>query len=605
MIGVCSMRVAALKENKTSKKMVSSFTGLDRRPNPGAGGFADMQNMSGKHSPKMSVRDRRGIMNLGDDNIYSISSMDLCLNDVIYQNVLLAFLGTAVQAYYYDDSGVLKSQSVLGSAVFENYNTEKESVVSGGYTYFFPDKVYVNTMDLTDAGRLERTVNLETGAIYSVTGDGYFEVVLEPCDLDGNPVDGEASYMRLMRKKYSLQNGEKGDFIGYMAYAAGFSDLDTVTISGFSLDELNGDYSIQKVDVQNTYIVLPGSKEVMQTGGITVTVARLVPDMDYVVAAGNRLWGCRFGVDEDGNPINEIYASALGDPKNWSKFLGVSTDSWRASVGSSGVFTGAICYDGKPIFFKENTIIKIYGDYPAEFTMTEHALRGIESGSAKSAVVVNDILYYKSPNGVVKYDGGVPVNVDTALGSTQWRNAVAGGVDDRYFISMEDASGRRSLLTYDTVKRQWYREDDVPVKAFCRCGNELYMLCAGAEKNALYTVCGSYNGQDGEDSGSLEGPVSWYCETAELEYDTPDHVYVSMLQVRLEIPFGSRVQIDVEYDSDGVWHRQKVIEGKKKRAVEIPLRPHRCDHFRIRISGTGDASLCSITKLTEECSGKE
>ena len=228
-------------------------------------------------------------------------------------------------SYYYDDSGVLKSQSVLGSAVFENYNTEKESVVSGGYTYFFPDKVYVNTMDLTDAGRLERTVNLETGAIYSVTGDGYFEVVLEPCDLDGNPVDGEASYMRLMRKKYSLQNGEKGDFIGYMAYAAGFSDLDTVTISGFSLDELNGDYSIQKVDVQNTYIVLPGSKEVMQTGGITVTVARLVPDMYYVVAAGNRLWGCRFGVDEDGNPINEIYASALGDPKNWSKFLGVST----------------------------------------------------------------------------------------------------------------------------------------------------------------------------------------------------------------------------------------------------------------------------------------
>lgn len=285
------MRVAALKENKTSKKMVSSFTGLDRRPNPGAGGFADMQNMSGKHSPKISVRDRRGIMNLGDDNIYSISSMDLCLNDVIYQNVLIAVLGTVVRAYYYDDSGALKNQSVLGSAVFENYNTEKESVVSGGYTYFFPDKVYVNTMDLTDAGWLEKTVNLETGAIYSETGNAYFEVVLEPCDLDGNPVDGEASYMRLMRKRYTLQDGGKGDFVGYMAYAAGFSDLDTVTISGFSLDELNGDYSIQKVDVQNTYIVLPGSKEVMQTGGITVTVARLVPDMDYVVAAGKPAMG--------------------------------------------------------------------------------------------------------------------------------------------------------------------------------------------------------------------------------------------------------------------------------------------------------------------------
>ena len=598
------MRVAALKENKRSKATVSSFTGLDKRPNPGAGGFSDMQNMSGKYAPKMSVRDRRGIMNFGEENIYSLSSADLCLDDIIYQNVLIAVMGRTIRAYYYTDEGSLEFKSVLGSVVFETYNTEKECIISGGYAYFFPDKFYVNTMDLTDSGKLERTVQLETGPIYSEVGDGYYEVVLEPCDLDGNPVEEETSYMRLMRKKYALVNGEKGDFIGYMAYAGGFSDLDTVTISGFSLDALNGDYSIQKVDVLNTFIVLPGSKEVMQTGGITVTVARWVPDMDYVVAAGNRLWGCRYGVDADGNPINEIYASALGDPKNWNRFLGVSTDSWRASVGSSGMFTGAVCYDGKPIFFKENTIIKIYGDYPAEFTMTEHALRGIENGSAKSAVVVNDVLYYKSSNGVVRYDGGVPSNVDTALGKTRWRNAVAGGVDDRYFISMEDADGQRSLLVYDTVKRHWHREDNVPVKGFCRCGNELYMLCAGTEKNQVYTVCGSYNRQDGEDSGSLEEPVSWYCETPELEYDSPDHVYASMLQVRLELPLGSRVQIDVEYDSDGIWRRQRVIEGRKKRGVEIPLRPRRCDHFRIRISGRGEASICSITKHTEECSGK-
>lgn len=597
------MRVPGLRENKRSKTMVSAFTGLDKRSKPGAGGFFNMQNMTGRRYPKISVRDRRGRMSLVKDNIYGLSSLDICLDDVIHQNALVAVRESTIRAFYYKN-GVLNWKDVAGSTVFESFGTEKVGVVSGGYIYFFPDKFYVNLMDLTDLGKLEKTVTLQTGAVTSEAGNGYYEVVLEPCDLDGNPVEGETSYMRLLRKRYALLNGVKGDYMGDMAYADGFSDLDTVTVSGFTAKELNGDYTAYKVDPLNRFIVFSGSGKVTQANGISVTVARLVPDMDYVIAAGNRLWGCRYGVDENGKPINEIYASALGDPKNWSKFMGVSTDSWRASVGSCGMFTGAVCYDGKPIFFKEDTIIKVYGDYPGEFTMTEHALRGIENGSAKSAVVVNDVLYYKSANGVVKYDGGVPVNIDAALGNTQWKNAVAGGVDNRYFISMEDTDGQRSLLTYDTVKKLWFREDGIPVKSFCRSGKELYMLCEGEEKNEVYTVCGSYNGMDPVNPGELEAPVSWYCETAELEYETPDHLYVTALQLRLEIPFGSHVQIDVEYDSDGVWHRQHVITGRKKSAVQIPLRPRRCDHFRIRISGAGDASVCSIAKVTEACSGK-
>ncbi|GFI55613.1 hypothetical protein IMSAG013_00661 [Clostridiales bacterium] len=600
----CNMKVPGLRENKRSKTMVSAFTGLDRRPKPSAGGFVDMQNMTGKQYPKISVRDRRGRMSLVNDNIYGLSSLDLCLDDVIHQNALVAVRESTIRAFYYKNDGVLHWKDIAGSTIFASCGTKKTGVVSGGYVYYFPDKFYVNLMDLTDLGKLEQTATLQTGAVTSEAGSGYYEVVLEPCDIDGNPVEGETSYVRLIRKRYTLPGGSKGEYEGNMAYAGGFSEMDTVTISGFTDKKWNGDYILHKVDPLNQFIVLSGSGNVMQANGISVKIARLVPEMDYVVAAGNRLWGCRYGVDKYGKPINEIYASALGDPKNWSRFMGVSTDSWRASVGTCGVFTGAVCYDGKPVFFKEDAIIKIYGDYPGEFTMTEHALRGIENGSAKSAVVVNDVLYYKSANGVVKYDGGIPVNIDTALGNTRWKNAVAGGVDNRYFISMENSTGRRSLFTYDTVKKIWCREDDIPVTEFCRCGRELYILCEGEEKNEVYTACGSYNGLDTVNPGGAEDVISWYCETAELEYEAPDHVYVTMLQIRLEIPFGSRVQIDVEYDSDGIWRRQHVISGKKKSMVQIPLRPHRCDHFRIRISGTGDAAICSIAKVTENCSGK-
>ena len=49
------------------------------------------------------------------------------------------------------------------------------------------------------------------------------------------------------------------------------------------------------------------------------SIHRLVPDLDFVVENGNRLWGCRY----DGQ-VNEIYASCLGDFTNWWRFDGVA-----------------------------------------------------------------------------------------------------------------------------------------------------------------------------------------------------------------------------------------------------------------------------------------
>lgn len=86
--------------------------------------------------------------------------------------------------------------------------------------------------------------------------------------------------------------------------------------------------------------------------------SRTAPDMDFVCQCGNRLWGCRYGNDGEKN-INELYCCALGDFKNWNQYLGLSTDSWRASVGSDGVWTGAVNYLGSPVFFKENCIHRI------------------------------------------------------------------------------------------------------------------------------------------------------------------------------------------------------------------------------------------------------
>ena len=56
--------------------------------------------------------------------------------------------------------------------------------------------------------------------------------------------------------------------------------------------------------------------------------------------------------------VNELYACKLGDFKNWNCFLGISTDSYVASVGTDGPWTGAVTYLGNPIFFKETCLHK-------------------------------------------------------------------------------------------------------------------------------------------------------------------------------------------------------------------------------------------------------
>ena len=144
------------------------------------------------------------------------------------------------------------------------------------------------------------------------------------------------------------------------------------------------------------FLVVPGLLEKQVSVETPVTLSRLLPLMDHVIECGNRLWGCRYGPNRAGEIVNEIYASKLGDFKNWSCFQGASTDSYIMSLGSDGPFTGAIQHLGYPLFFRENCLHKIYGNYPANFRLQTTPCRGVQKGSGESLAIVGETLYYKS-----------------------------------------------------------------------------------------------------------------------------------------------------------------------------------------------------------------
>jgi hypothetical protein len=309
--------------------------------------------------------------------------------------------------------------------------------------------------------------------------------------------------------------------------------------------------------------------------------------MDFVTESGNRLWGCRYGIAANGEVVNEIYASKLGDFKNWNCFMGISTDSYVASCGSDGQFTGAITHLGYPLFFKENCIHKVYGQFPSNFQIQETECRGVERGCERSLAVVNETLFYKAKTGVCAFGGSLPQEISYAFGDARYSNAVAGGHGNKYYISMADPSGQYHLFVYDTGKNMWHKEDNTRAACFCSCRNELYFI--------------DYNSkQIMAELGAGDELVSWMVETGDIGLDRPEAKYLSRLKIRMALDAGATVHIYAQYDYSRDWELLYEWRTPFYRSVSIPVRPRRCDHLRLKIEGTGNAKIYSILKIIEE-----
>lgn len=302
-----------------------------------------------------------------------------------------------------------------------------------------------------------------------------------------------------------------------------------------------------------------------------VKIERVVPDLDFICESENRLWG----VDAEGT----IHASALGDPTNFNDFSGVSTDSYSVAVGTDGDFTGCVAYSGSVLFFKENVLHKVIGSYPAEYAIYTYSIPGIQAGCEKSAVVINEVLYYKGRNGVYAYTGGTPVNIGRAFGTRRFEEAVGGTDGARYYLSMKEEGGGWGLWVYDPSTGLWIQEDETQVTDFIEFPDRLEFLSG----NKVYGV-----------SGSGEGRFPWAAQFAPFYDGTQNRKRHNKLLVRLDLSAGAWAQIEVRRDS-GLWTKVWKQTGRRRGSYLVPVLPLRCDSFEVRVSGEGGCILRGLT----------
>ena len=563
--------------------MIDVFRGYNHNLRIGEGEFYDMKNLTSNDYPVLSPRERRGIYKTPGVPQGMVAKDTLCYvdgGDFIIDGERIPM-------------GLTVERDADGNIIPKNL------ISMGAYVIIMPDKRYINTSDLTDYGSIEETLvttdtvsflpcTLEGADIEVITGDDPWMV---PEATKKHWLDNSTTPPSLKQWSTSTNKWESVATvyvkISYPGIGSYFEVYDGVEISGVedeALADLNNNMVIWAKG--DDYIVVTAVPTVAVTQDTPLTITRLMPTMDFIVESENRLWGCRYGVALNGEPVNEIYASKLGDFKNWNCFMGVSTDSYAVTVGTDGPFTGAIAFRGSPIFFKEGCMHKVYGNYPANYQVITTACRGVQKGCSRSLAIVNETLLYKSRAAVCAYDGALPYEISAPLGDEIYSDAVAGTLGNKYYISMCDAARKYTLFVYDLQRGMWHKEDGTRVLDFCNCGGELYYI------DHLLGQIKSVRG-----TGEVEAaPIEWEAVTGVIGTDSPDKKYISRLDVRMSLELGTRVYFFAQYNSTGAWEPLGTMTGTTLQSFGVPMKPRRCDHLRLKIVGVGEAKIYSICK---------
>ncbi|MBS7220299.1 MAG: hypothetical protein KH033_02900 [Clostridiales bacterium] len=582
-----------VKETKTYNLMTTEFGGYNHSLKPREGEFFDTENITTDYYPIASGRKKRGIVR----RLNSPSGMT-AKDSLIYAD--------GADLYY---NGKKVDGLVLST---EKEKCPKKFVSMGAYLCIFPDNLYLNTADMTDFGSMEMSWEAEesTSVKYSICkGDGaeYGKTTVAdeaPKDAENGELWIDSSTDTHILKQYSKNMNMWVEiatvYVKIEAKGIGqrIEKGDGIRISGCKYSGEN-EYIKKQIEALNStftvkergdnHIVVTGllDETYTQNGGVNVT--RKVPKMDYVTECQNRLWGCYYGL-EDGKTVNEIFCCKLGDFKNWEVYSGISTDSFKASCGTDGVWTGAVTYLGYPLFFKENYVHKVYISSGGAHQIVSMAIDGVQKGSDTSFAIVNDYLFYKSKTGINRFDGTQAVNISSDLGNEQYCDAVGGRLGGKYYVSMKDINEKWHLFVYDVKRGLWIREDNTMALYFADIDNELYYI--DGDSNELKTINGT--------EGNEEDKFPWKIVFGDIGYEYFQKKYLSRFNIRMSLEEDGWAEIYTEYDSNGIWEKRGTINGTGiSRTFTLPIIPRRCDHIRIKIEGSGEFKLYSISKILE------
>ena len=531
------------------------FRGLNRKSSIEEGEMSDMKNLTSDGYPLLTPRKLRGTLDLPDGVKKPLSIITK------YERIaMIAQKDDDSIAFYYD------GEEVEGLAGLLSEDTSMVSI--NNKICFFPENLYVQLyrngdeihITPTSPGTLGENTMVATGSVYYPEGTNTARINLSEFT--------------------SLKKNDVVTINGYFNYTSTAGTLSHISTSCVIMNSLSNGSAIEVSKDIVTSVIGVDASEITFSGEI----CRKIPVIDHVIEWNNRLWGA--------NSIsNTIYASKLGDPTNWEYYQGTSLDSYYAEQGTDGDWTGSAAYSGHLIFFKENSMTKIYGTSPATFQVTNAVCYGVENGSSKSVAIVNDIVLYKSSIGIMAYEGGTPYSISNKLGE-DYKNVVSGTEGRKYYASIERNDGTYELLVLDVERAVWHREDDVRFRDCCTWDGKLYFInavdTAAFESDKVYII-------NPDTATEAMWQRKWEAVFGPFDETIEGKKIFSKLSLRFVTHPGATATIYIRMD-DGGWERVRQVGFVETGGVTVPIVPRRCDRFSIRVAGVGDCEIKSLTR---------
>lgn len=637
------MRRGYIYTPSVSRYMTNAFNGINMRPGAGENEWADICNMV-LDNGCLKTRSPRGLVciNYTDKNEKKETLEYAAIRDNVEDICALhdgyAFITKAGEL-------IVNGVKIRDGSPKVQEGMKRYLVPFGRSFLVFPDGVLVSP---TADGKWEQKLieNTYTGSQANVDMCKEDGTILDAQMSETEPADaangtawidtsGDSPVLcfRSAAQQSWVQASSMFVKIQAEGLADGFSVGDVVTISGMSVEDVNGSFEIiglEKGLEEDSMIVVCVTPIVKFKQDSSFEIKREMPILDYCIQHNNRLWGCRRGYNHKDEYVNEIYACKLGDPLNWFCYQGISTDSYAASVSSPGPFTGIGSTADSVVFFKTDSITAVYGSQPSDFYVQTFTCEGVQESSSKSIVTINGMIYYKSASGVYVYSGYQPYCCSEQLAG-KYTDAYAAAAGDRYYIRMKDENGEFRLFSFDTIKRTWVRENCASDLLMLTVNNVLYFVrqqkmqlplgislvfmflevfdAHTPEKIELSLYADMLGTIPALANCTFEGTeikentdYSFCAETTDIGLHLPDHKRVQMLQARVRMDKGSMLTVYAQYDA-GPWIQvHETIAGKVIDSLCIPIASRRCDRMRLKFEGCGNVTLYSLTRSIESAS---
>ena len=355
------MRLPYLTPLPQNALTLTRFYGLET-PAPRPGAFAAEENLTDACAPLLAVRPARSFYDLPGEN-----------GPFVPDGAVTDFTSVGESAVICTENAVYWRGERLAVPDLRQGEPRRRAIPFGADFFLFPDAVLVKTAGETpEICPLTFTRALPSVSVRPVYADfslfspaSFWLDKTAPIDPAEWPDWVDDSAGRLVH--YHFTDGawvSRGEF--FMALLGqgvgqGLSPGDRIELDVYDMQvyRKKGYYTVVKRE----------DDRLLVTGGFIhgtslpngASLKKVIPEADLLIAHGNRLWGCRRGKNEAGQDVNEIFASALGDPTRWYDFEGISTDSYRVSLGAPGPFTGAAALGQDLLFFKEDAIVSWSG----------------------------------------------------------------------------------------------------------------------------------------------------------------------------------------------------------------------------------------------------